>query len=224
MNPRFTQTDESDSVADVQNGHSTDSLPSTDSTSNCDNTESENNHLDNRFLHFEPDVIKNADFNYVRNVIELSGFVDDEQLRSCHSLDQPLNLSSFKDLEACFDELECYEDEVKGDFDHQILFDLVNEILHKMNEKSFTYFPRPFSFSCNTRPVRKGQHLLEEVWPRVSSQLSLRPELDQSLEDVVARDLSKGDGWMNLQWETQFVALELEDMIFEELLDEIACL
>ncbi|XP_015874079.4 uncharacterized protein LOC107411083 [Ziziphus jujuba] len=226
LNPRFPHADESDSVVDIQNGHNTDSLPATDTTSNCENTENENNHLDNCFLHFGPDIMENADFNYVRNVIELSGFVDNEQLRSCHSLDQPLNLSLFEELEACFhDELECHEDEVNCDCDHQILFDLINETLHEMNEKSFTYFPRPFSFSCNTRSIRKGQHLLEEVWPRISSCLSLRPELDQSLDDVVARDLWKGDGWMNLQWETQIVALELEDMISEELLDElVACL
>ncbi|TQE03237.1 hypothetical protein C1H46_011138 [Malus baccata] len=37
----------------------------------------------------------------------------------------------------------------------------------------------------------------------VRSYLSLRPEMDQSLDDVVARDLAKGDRWMNLQWEIE---------------------
>lgn len=217
--------DESDSTLDLQNRHSTDSLPAIlDSTSNSKTYENENKCLDNCFLHFAPDILENVDFNYVRNVLELSGFTDSEELRTCHLLDQPLDFSLFKELEACFhDELECHEEEVAGDCDHQILFDLVNETLQEMNEKCFTYFPRAFSFSCKTHPMRKGQHLLEEVWPKISSYLSLRPELDQSLDDVVARDLAKGDGWMNVQWETQFVALELEDLIFDQLLDEVIC-
>lgn len=214
--------DESDSTLDLRNRHTMDSLPAiSESTSNYETSEDVNKCLDNCFLQLAPDIMENADFSYVKNVLELSGFTDSEQLRTCHSLNQPLDFSLFKELEACFDDQHGWcEEEVPADCHHQILFDLVNETLQEMNEKSFTYFPRAFSFSSKTRPMRKGHHLVEEVWPRIGSYLSLRPELDQSLDDVVARDLANGDGWMNLQWELQFVALELEDLIFDQLLDE----
>ena len=48
----------------------------------------------------------------------------------------------------------------------------------------------------------------------------MKPELDQTLDDVVGRDLAKGKGWMILQEEEEYVALELEEMIMDELLDE----
>jgi hypothetical protein len=67
----------------------------------------------------------------------------------------------------------------------------------------------------------KGNYLVNEVWNNVSSYLSLRPELDETLDDVVGRDLTKGTGWMNLQQEEECVALELEEMIIDDLLDEI---
>ena len=66
----------------------------------------------------------------------------------------------------------------------------------------------------------KGNNILQEVWTKVSRTLAFQPEYDQSLDDIVARDLVK-DAWMNLQAEAEFVALELEDLVFDELLDEI---
>ena len=65
----------------------------------------------------------------------------------------------------------------------------------------------------------KGHHLHNEVWIRVNSYLNLKPEPDQTLDDVVGQDLAKTSG--NLQWEEELVALELEQMIVEDLLNEI---
>ena len=161
---------------------------------------------------------ENEGLNYVRHVLELSGFIGDDEAPTWHSIDQPLSPALFKQLEDCFD---CYEDEITGSYDdhhHRLLFDLVNETLVDMNEKSYTYFPRPFS-----RPTPKGNRLLEDVWARTNSHLSLRPEMDKSLDDVLARDLAKRDSWMNLEWEREMVALELEDLIFDQLLDEVLC-
>ena len=65
-----------------------------------------------------------------------------------------------------------------------------------------------------------GHHVLAEVWTNISWYLSWRPEADQSLDNNVTRDLAKSDGWMNLQFEVECIGLELEDMIFDDLLDE----
>jgi hypothetical protein len=178
--------------------------------------------VENHFLHFHLD---DAEFNYVRLVLELSGFNKTEHLGTWYSLEQPLSPSLFKELEALFHpELEEYGEEVDGGCDdHRVLFDLINDTLLEIYERSFTYFPRAFSFNHHIRPMPKGHHLLEEVWEKLGSYLSLRPELDQSLDDVVARDLTKGDGWMNLQFDNECVSLELEDLIFDQLLDELIC-
>jgi hypothetical protein len=158
------------------------------------------------------------ELNYVREILELSGFNEDEYVGTWYSMDQPLDPSVFKELEVRFQ----HELNFTSNWDYQLLFELVNETLIDIHETSYTYFPRALSFSGSKhRPMPKGQHLLEDVWKRISSYLSFRPEMDKSLDDVVARDLAKGDRWMNLQWETEYVALELEDLIFEELLDEV---
>lgn len=176
-------------------------------------------------LHLESE---NADFNYVQALLELSGFIgNEEQAWTWHSLDQPLSPSLFKQTEQdyfCHELIEEEEDEEVAGMrfiNRQLLFDLVNETLREMIEKSYTYFPKGFSFSWNIRRTSKGHHPVEDVWHKTSTSLMLRPELDQTLDDVVARDLDKGDGWMKLELESQMVALDIEDLIFDQLLDEV---
>ncbi|KAL6195592.1 hypothetical protein ACLB2K_031210 [Fragaria x ananassa] len=189
------------------------------SSAKCEKTEIKQTNIDFHSPHLV-DKMDDPELNYVREVLELSGFMGDEYLGTWYSMDQPLDPLVFKELEVRFQ----HELDFTGNWDHQLLFDLVNETLVDIHEKSYTYFPRALSISGSKhRPMLKGQKLLEDVWTRISSYMSFRPELVQSLDDIVARDLAKGDTWMNLQWETECVALELEDLIFEELLDEVIC-
>ncbi|KAI9115187.1 hypothetical protein K1719_013506 [Acacia pycnantha] len=150
-----------------------------------------------------------------RNSLQAKGtsFMENDHTQMWHTVNQPLKPSLFK-------ETECSEKEIDKPIDHQLLFDIVNESLLEVFEGSSTYFPRPFSFNLRLHPIPKGHRLLKEVWTRVNSHLSLTPELDQTLNDVVRRDL-ESNGWMNLQSEEECVALELEDMIVDDLLDEI---
>lgn len=188
------------------------------SIAKCEKAEIEQKSLDRHLPQFVVDKMDDPELNYVREILELSGFNEDGYVGTWYSMDQPLDPSVFKELEVPFQ----HELDFTGNWDHQLLFDLVNETLVDIHETSYTYFPRALSFSGSKhRPMPKGQHLLEDVWKRISSYLSVRPEMDKSLDDVVARDLAKGDRWLNLQWETEYVALELEDLIFEELLHEV---
>ncbi|KAJ4725817.1 protein TRM32 [Melia azedarach] len=175
-----------------------------------------NNHLQR----FELDNDE-ASFNYVKDVLQLSGFIGNESLGKWYSLDQPLDPTLFKEIEAYLHQEVQSSDEFGGSSDHQLLFNLINEVLLEMYDKLFTYFPRTFSFNHHIRPMPKGHHVLEEVWARICWYLSFRSELDRSLDDIVAQDLSKGNGWMNHQFETECVALEMEELIFDELLDEV---
>lgn len=214
--------DDITSIAELPIYEGPDSFPAFCSIVTLESTENTNKGVENHFLHFHLD---DAEFNYVRIVLELSGFIKAEHLGTWYSLDQPLNPSLFKELEALFHpELEDYGEEIDGSCDyHRPLFDLINDTLLEIYERSFTYFPRAFSFNHHIHPMPKGHHLLEEVLAKISKYLSLRPELDQSLDDIVARDLTKGDAWMNLQFDNECVTLELEDLIFDQLLDELIC-
>ncbi|KAK7261474.1 hypothetical protein RIF29_27787 [Crotalaria pallida] len=165
--------------------------------------------LHNHYLLHKPVTVNDSNFKYVKNILEFA-FMG-------HTVDQPLKPSLLKDLDK---EIESSE-EVIVSYDHLLLFNLVNEVLLEMHDMSPTYFPRPFSFNHRLHPMPKGNYLLHEVWTNVNSYLSLRPELDQTLDDVVSRDLAKGRGWMNLQQEEEHVALELEEMIMDDLLDEL---
>ncbi|PON36713.1 hypothetical protein PanWU01x14_326140 [Parasponia andersonii] len=228
-NLKRPQTEDPDSLIIQQDS---DSLPDCHSASNRDVTETGNITRGNLSQHFQSE---NADFNYIQALLELSGFIgNDEQAWTWHSLDQPLSPSLFKEMEEDNSQNEVIEEEEEEEeegeevaansfINRHLLFDLVNETLGEMIEKSYTYFPRGFSFGSNIRRTPKGHQLVEEVWERRSKNLSLRPELDQTLDDVVARDLGKGDGWMKLESESEMVALEIEDLIFDQLLDEVIC-
>ncbi|RZB62938.1 protein TRM32-like isoform X2 [Glycine soja] len=163
------------------------------------------------------DTDNTSNFKYVKNVLEFSGFLGNEHTQKRYTVDQPLKPSIFQDLDATL----CHEIEPSEEtISHQLLFNLVNEVLLEIYGRSPTYFPRPFSFNPRFHPMPKGNYLLDEVWNSVNSYLTLRPELDQTLEDVIGRDLAKGKGWMILQEEEEYVALELEEMIMDDLLDE----
>lgn len=211
-NPLCIHIDVADSSNVMKNGSREDSLPSLCSKVNIEN--------DSRFLQFELDNDE-ASFNYVRDILHLSGFTGNESLGNWYSLDQPLDPSLFKEMETDLHHQVNYSEVLSDVCDHRLLFDLINVLLLEMNETSFTYFPRAFSFNHRIRPMPKGHRVIEEVWSRICWYLSFRSELDRSLDDIVAQDLTKGDGWMNHQFETECVALELEDLIFDELLQEV---
>ncbi|EYU36880.1 hypothetical protein ABFS82_14G061900 [Erythranthe guttata] len=156
-----------------------------------------------------------ADFNYVKEILELSGFSRDEILGKWYSAEHPVD-------PMVYDEVEGYEEGGGMNFDHLLLFDLINEVFLDIYERSFCYWPRPLtSRSCMHR-MAKGYRVLEEVWGEIRRLMSLRAEIDQAIDDAVSRDLMDGrDGWMNLQLDGECVGLELEDLIFDDLIEEV---
>lgn len=210
---------------DSQKRSGIDSLSGFCSSAGHENVENANTMVDNQFCHFESNRLDDADFNYVRDVLEVAGFIEPEYLGTWYSLEQPLNPTLFKELEAFLrHEHEHSSDDVGSNCDHQLLFDLINEELLEIYESSLAYFPKHFSFTQHIRPLPKGNRVLEDVWKRISWHQSSRSVMDQSVDDIVARDLVKGDSWMNLHLDVEDVALDLEDLIFDELLDEVLCL
>lgn len=160
-----------------------------------------------------------CDFNFVKGILRLGGFFENEFIEPWESMDLPLDPKVFDELEASeLHGLECSE----GFCEHRLLFDLINETLIEIYERHFSYFPgAALSISQFVRPVTEGQHLLEEVWVRVKLYRGSGPELVPMLDDIVGRDMAGGDRWMDLRWEGECLALELEDMILDELVDEL---
>lgn len=154
---------------------------------------------------------EDAYFCYVKKVLEISGFLENEHNgEKWHSEEQPLNPSLLY-------ELDIQDEEVNK----ELLFDLVNDAIVETHNQSQIYFPKTFSFA-----YPNGKHFLHEVWGRVEWSLyGIGAEnRDRSLDDIVGRDLlTKGDGWMNLRGESEWLTLELEDLIFDELLNEMLC-
>ncbi|EPS72089.1 hypothetical protein M569_02671 [Genlisea aurea] len=105
---------------------------------------------------------------------------------------------------------------------HQLLFDLVNEMLGDVYEASAAYYyPKPLSSSCHVRPFPTGEHAAKEVASRVESVVKLKPEEKQSIDSVLWFDQTHDNRWMNLQLETESVALGIEDLIFREIAEEM---
>ncbi|XP_038698140.1 uncharacterized protein LOC119995703 isoform X2 [Tripterygium wilfordii] len=178
--------------------------------------------IDSDVFNLQVDAKYKPTFNYVRDILELSGFSGSESLGTWHSDDQPVDPSLFEEVEGCMLlDPDCSGQEEGGYCNHLLLFDLTNEVLMDIYERSYTYCPMQLSSLSHIRPMPVGHHVLKEVWTNISWYLGSRPNFDWSLDYVVSRDLGKDDGWLNLQFDTECVGLELEDFIFDDLLEEI---
>ncbi|KAA8518903.1 hypothetical protein F0562_016323 [Nyssa sinensis] len=107
------------------------------STAHLEEIETPIKQSDSDFPHFIVSAKDISEFNYVRDVLELSGFSRNEFLGTWHSAGQPVGPSVFDEVEGCFlPEPSSYENEEGGNCTHLLLFDLVNEILLEIHERS----------------------------------------------------------------------------------------
>ncbi|MED6124371.1 hypothetical protein PIB30_058398 [Stylosanthes scabra] len=172
----------------------------------------------------EVDPSHESAFNYVRKVLELSGFTSssDESLEMWYSDSQPVNPSVYEELEGCL-LLDPAADCDDGHYycNHLLLFDIVNEGLLDIFGRSYSYYPRSLSSLSHVHPLPVGEDVVRKVWALLSWYLRSTSEPYPTLDYYVSRDLAKDDGWMNLQFDSECVALELDDLIFDDLLEEI---
>ncbi|KAK4767102.1 hypothetical protein SAY86_014852 [Trapa natans] len=156
-------------------------------------------------------------FKFVKEILEVSGLTGTEAMEAWNSHKQPVSLSVYEEVEGCL----LTEPEDAGDDDHLLLFDVINEVLVEMYQQSLSYWPVPLSRNSRIRRMPVGQHLLKEVWASVRTYLGMGPVLDPTLDYVISKDLEKQSGWMDLQFESECTGIELEEMIFDDLLDEL---
>ncbi|CAN1190137.1 Protein TRM32 [Linum perenne] len=167
---------------------------------------------------YEVDCKDKEKFDYVKGILDISGFSRKELLGAWHSNDQPLDPAVFS---------EAAGGEHDDNNEHLPMFDLINELLMEIYAKSHTYCPKPLSWLSHIKLMPIGSRVLKEVWGNVkwslnSAQDHHHLENDHHLLDfLVGRDFEKSDGWMNLQFDCECVGLELEDWIFDDILDEL---
>ncbi|KZV56305.1 hypothetical protein F511_00302 [Dorcoceras hygrometricum] len=176
---------------------------------------------------FVKSVGHTGDSGYVRLILEHSGIAKDAYERLWHASDQPLSPKILEDLDALcpheHDQLTSWQDFCSTCWQHQMLFDLVNETLVETYDLSLPYYPRPLSSSCHVRPFPVGNRIVEETSMSIGKLLDLRTDEKRSLDRIIAHDLKDDYRWMNLQFEGECIGLELEDMIFDSLVEELVC-
>ncbi|KAG2262375.1 hypothetical protein Bca52824_069454 [Brassica carinata] len=166
-------------------------------------------------------------FNYVRDILEISGFNAPESLSVWQSEYQPLDPLVYQELTetttgCMIQDPECSRNEEEGgNCNHLLLFDLINEVLIEIYDRSYHYCPKPLSPLCRIHPMPLGYSVLKEVWVRINCYLRHKTLDEESFDKIMTRDLSREDGWMDLQFESECVGIEVEDLIFEELLEEL---
>ncbi|CAN6329512.1 unnamed protein product [Urochloa humidicola] len=170
-------------------------------------------------LHIYVSDKNEADFQYVKDILKKSGF-------SCGDVDwyasnQPVSPVVFEEAECSCQEFSMANDEPQSIVRRMLLFDLINEVLLDIYDSSLVIGPWHSRFDLRTRPIPMGSHVLEEVWAKVSCYLGLHWREGQTVEDIVAHDLMRKDNWMNLVYDAECTALDIEDLMVEDLLDDV---
>lgn len=162
------------------------------------------------------------DFTYVKRILEKSGFIKNGFEQTWYSSNQPLDPFVFQEIESEYvHDPDNFVEELNELSHRFLIFELVDDVLVTMYERSLTYYPKSLSSLCRICGVPSGPRVLDEVWKRVSQLVDLKPDMNQPLDYIVSRDLGSDDGWMNLQLDSECVALDLEDLILDEMLEEI---
>ncbi|XP_074356931.1 uncharacterized protein LOC141696714 [Apium graveolens] len=202
--------------------HSFNSLDADFVSQSCSSETNLENSKTKNYIHSKLHTGDDADLNYAREILKVAGFHKNGFNEEWYLSDQPLSPLIFDEVEESWWPLEseCSQENLILLYHHHFLFDLINEVMLSIYETSSTYYPRSLSTSCQVHPLHSANYE-DEVLKSLSKLIVLKPELDQQLDDPVPQDLAKADGWMNLQMDSECVALELEDFIFYELLEEL---
>ncbi|MQM13422.1 hypothetical protein Taro_046346 [Colocasia esculenta] len=162
------------------------------------------------------------EFNYVKDVLKAYLFDSNELSQRWSSPSKPPDPSVSEEVDAS----AAHEPEPSNmypqfNLDRELLYDLTNQILIEICENSYGHTPWLSNmWGSHTRPVPVGFHLLEEVWANISWHLKAHPHANPTLEYMLERDFRKNDGWMNLNHDVEYVGLDLEATLLDDLIDE----
>ncbi|CAM8916388.1 unnamed protein product [Rhodiola kirilowii] len=111
---------------------------------------------------------------------------------------------------------------LNNDIDEQLLSDLVNEAVLNYRDGYHAYWPTVLCSNCHMHPPPPTeQHVSQKVQLRIQRLHSFTLKPSNTLDSIIAYDLAHTDGWMNLQADAESLGLALDEMIFDELIEEL---
>ncbi|GLJ25543.1 hypothetical protein SUGI_0489200 [Cryptomeria japonica] len=172
---------------------------------------------------------QSADLLYVINALVASGFSGnaDTVFSQWHSPSNPMDPSLYKKLqgnEHGKSDSVCEMESYRSESEEKLLFDCINEVLLEILGPFFN--PRPWVKLTKWKyqqhmPV--GNQLLEETWLKLSYYLYQQSDMEYTLDNIVGKDLDRDNRWLELQDDVEMVGVELDKMIFDNLIEEVCC-
>ncbi|KAL6128716.1 hypothetical protein ACLB2K_072071 [Fragaria x ananassa] len=149
-------------------------------------------------------------YDFVKEVMQASGFNWDDFCMKWLYSDQLIEPSLCDDIEVCPNSL-CS--------DQKLLFNCINEVLVEVCGRYYGCFPWVSSVKP-IRPVPDMKTAIHEVWVEVYWHLLPLP-LPHSLDQIVAKDLSRTGAWMDLRFDTETVGVDMGEVILQDLIKDI---
>lgn len=147
--------------------------------------------------------------DFVKAVMQASGFNWDDFCMKWLSSDQLIEPSLCDDVEFIPNPL-CY--------DQKLLFDCINEVLVEVCGHYYGCFPCVSSVKP-IRPVPDMKTTIHEVWIEVYWHLLPLP-LPHTLDQIVAKDLSRTGAWMDLRFDSETIGVDMGEAILQELIED----
>lgn len=172
---------------------------------------------------------QSADLLYVINALVTSGLSGnaDAVFAQWHSPSYPIDPALYKKLKGnehgmseSVGEMESY----RSESEEKLLFDCINEVLLEILGPFFN--PRPWVKPTKWKhqqymPV--GNQLLEVMWRKLSYYLYQQSDMEYTLDNLVGKDIDRDSRWLDLHDDVEMVGVDLDKMIFDNLIEEICC-
>ncbi|CAH2051427.1 unnamed protein product [Thlaspi arvense] len=177
----------------------------------------------------------NPDKVFVRDLLVASGLYEgrtDRSLSRCDPFAKIINKSVLEETKENLkkrsnqnQEDEDMEESTRSEDNHNILFDLLNEVLTVVLGPLTTKsgFKKKFMSSCVSEPTAiRGKYLLESAWRIMSEYLYSQPERPFcSLDGIIGWDLERCPWSGLIGEEVNVLGREVEGMIMADLVDEV---
>ncbi|WOL05837.1 hypothetical protein Cni_G14568 [Canna indica] len=151
---------------------------------------------------------KQARIKYIETVLHASGISDIHFSERWHLADKLLEPSLFDELGiSCSPHID----------DPKLLFDCINEALEEIQEKYFKCTPWVSLLAPNAQRAPVGRNIVQEVSRRIERHIPVH--LPNTADHVVTKDLDDRS-WMDLQFETEDIIVEIWDTALDDLVEE----
>ncbi|GMJ00326.1 hypothetical protein HRI_003701800 [Hibiscus trionum] len=148
----------------------------------------------------------------IREVLQVSGLNWDELSRRWHLSDQMLDTSLFDNVEVW---------PKKSGADRRLLFGYISEVLFEIYQCYFRCSPWMSLLNPKPRRAMLSKNVVHEVLRHVDW-LLLSDLPQQTLQQLVEKDLRKSGTWIDIRLDTEEAVTELVDSILEDLVLDAA--